>query len=255
MFFILSKLLLFLLSPFFWLIVSISCYYFLKNERWKKRAKYLSIGLFLFFSNSLIFSEVCGMWEISGTRMKDVKTYDVGIVLGGMSEYNNDLKELSFRRQGDRLFQALTLYHTGKVKKLLISGDSGHLTDRGLHEAKQMKDILIKWGLPKEDILTEEISKNTHENALETAKILRKDHPEITSYLLITSGIHMRRSRACFERQGLQCATFSTDLYANRTSRYHWDQYIIPNVDNFVQWHKLFKEMIGYIAYDVKGYI
>lgn len=217
--------------------------------------KYLSIGIFLFFSNSLFFSEACGKWEIYGTKIKDVKHYDVGIVLGGMSEYNNDLKELSFRRQGDRLFQALTLYHTRKIKKILISGDSGHITDRGLHEAKQMKELLIKWGLPEEDIITEEISKNTHENALETAKILRRDYPEIKSHLLITSGIHMRRSRACFERQGLKCATFSTDLYANRTGHYHWDQYIIPNVENFGQWHKLFKEMIGYIAYDMKGYI
>ena len=255
MFFILSKALLFILSPFFWLVVTTGLFYFLKNERWKKRMKWFSIGIFVFFSNSVIFSTFCGMWEIPGKKMATVKTYDVGIVLGGMAEYNGDLDEISFRRQGDRLMQALTLYHTGKVKKLLISGDSGHVTDRGLHEAKQVKAILIKWGIPEEDIITEEISKNTYENALETAKILKKDYPEIQSYLLITSGIHMRRARACFERQELRCGTFSTDLYSNRTGNFHWDQYFIPNVDNFVQWHKLMKETVGYIVYDMKGYI
>ena len=186
--------------------------------------------------------------------MEIVGHYDVGIVLGGMFEYNGDLDEISIRRQGDRLIQAVTLYKTGKVKKLLISGDSGYITDRGLHEAKQVKELLIAWGIPAEDILTEEKSINTHENAVQTAKVLKK-HSDLKSYLLITSGIHMRRALACFERAGLKCDSFSTDLYTNQTGGYHWDQYIIPNVDNFITWNKLFKEIIGYIVYDMRGYI
>ena len=65
----------------------------------------------------------------------------------------------------------------------------------------------------------------------------------------------MRRALACFERAGLKCDSFSTDLYTNQTGGYHWDQYIIPNVDNFITWNKLFKEIIGYIVYDMRGYI
>lgn len=244
-----------MLSPFFWLAISAGLFYFLKNEKWRKRMKWTSFFIFIFFSNSVIFSIFCGLWEVPGKKMHVVKNYDVGIVLGGMAEYNGDLDEISFRRQGDRLIQALTLYHTGKVKKLLISGDSGHVTDRGLHEAKQVKAMLIKWGVPTEDIITEEISKNTYENALETAKILKNEYPELKSYLLITSGIHMRRAKACFEHQQLSCGTFSTDLYANRTRNFHWDQYIIPNVDNFVQWQKLMKETVGFVVYDLKGYL
>lgn len=255
MFFVLSKALLFLLSPFFWLVVCTGILLFIKHKRWKKRLKWTAVSLFLFFSNSVIFSEFCGLWEIPGKRFEQVGTYDVGIVLGGMSEYNGDLDVISLRRQGDRLFQAISLYHKGKVKKLLISGDSGHITDRGLHEARQMKEILLEWGIPEEDILAEEFSKNTHENALETAKILRKKNLDNSRLLLITSGIHMRRSLACFKREGLKCDSFSTDLYTNQTGSYHWDQYIIPNVDNFLQWHKLLKEIVGYITYDLKDYI
>lgn len=216
--------------------------------------KWWTLGIFIFFSNSLIFSEFCGLWEVPGKKMEIVGHYDVGIVLGGMFEYNGDLDEISIRRQGDRLIQAVTLYKTGKVKKLLISGDSGYITDRGLHEAKQVKELLIAWGIPAEDILTEEKSINTHENAVQTAKVLKK-HSDLKSYLLITSGIHMRRALACFERAGLKCDSFSTDLYTNQTGGYHWDQYIIPNVDNFITWNKLFKEIIGYIVYDMRGYI
>lgn len=254
MFFILSKMLLFLISPVVWLGVAIVLAFYFKQEKWKKRMRWTALGIFLFFSNSVIFSLFCGMLEVPGTKMADVKQHDVAIVLGGMSDYNNDLKELTIHRQADRIFQAITLYKTGKVKKILISGDSGYITDRGLHEAKQMKSVLVKWGFPEEDILTEELSKNTHENALESAKILKK-HPELKSYLLVTSGTHMRRSLACFEHEGLKCTPFSTDLLTNQSGNFHWDQYIIPNMDNFSHWNKLLKETVGYVAYWFAGYI
>ncbi|MDG1331867.1 MAG: YdcF family protein [Crocinitomicaceae bacterium] len=254
MFFILSKALLFLITPIFWLGLAILGALFLKNELWKKRMKWTAVTMFFFFSNSVILSSFCRAWEVPGTKISKVKQHDVAIVLGGMSDYNNDLDELTIYRQADRIFQAITLYRTGKVKKILISGDSGYITDRGLHEAKQMKSILVKWGFPPEDILTEDISKNTHENAMETAKIL-KDHKELKTYLLVTSGTHMRRSLACFKKEGLNCTPFSTDLISNQTGSYHWDQYIIPNMDNFSYWNKLFKEMVGYLAYSAAGYI
>lgn len=254
MFFILSKALLFLISPFFWLSLAILGAFLLKNELWKKRMKWTSIGLFVFFSNSVVFSLFCGLWEVPGTKISDVKPHDVAIVLGGMSEYNNDLDELTIYRQADRIFQAITLYRTGKVKKILISGDTGYITDRGLHEARQMKSILVKWGFPAEDILTEEKSKNTHENAVESVKLLKK-HEDLKSYLLVTSGTHMKRSLACFKKEGLKCTPFSTDLLTNQTGSFHWDQYLIPRMDNFSYWNKLIKETVGYVAYSMAGYI
>jgi len=195
------------------------------------------------------------MWEYEGVRESQLKQHDVAIVLGGMSEYNNDLDVLSIRRPGDRIFQAITLYKKGKVKKILISGDSGHLGDRGLHEARQMKQILVGWGIPESDIITEETSVNTHENAENTTKLLRKSYPEFKSFVLITSGIHMRRAMGCFEKEGLKCTPYPTDLYTNRTQNFYWDQYLIPNVSNFSTWQDLLKEMFGYVAYDMAGYI
>jgi len=255
MFFILSKLLLFLLSPFFWFLLCIGLYFFWKNPRWKKQLKWTAVGIFFFFSNSVLFSEFCGLWEYPGVKQEQLKTYDVAIVLGGMSEYNNDLKVLSIRRPGDRIFQAITLYKKGKVKKILISGDSGYLNDRGLHEARQMKETLVTWGIPAKDIITEEKSKNTYENALETKKLIDRSYPEFDSFLLVTSGIHMRRALGCFERQGLKCTPYSTDLYTNQTGNYYWDQYLIPNMSNFSQWKDLLKETVGYVTSDKVVYI
>ena len=195
------------------------------------------------------------MWEIPGTTIQSTQKYDVAIVLGGMFEYNGDLDEISIRRQGDRLFKAVSLYKTGKVEKLLISGDSGYIGDRGLHEAKQVKEVLISWGIPETDIITEEKSVNTHENAIESVKILKQSYPHYNRFILVTSGIHKKRALACFKNEGLECSTFSTDLYANQSGKYYWDQYIIPNADTFILWNKLFKEVVGYISYSIVVYI
>ncbi len=255
MFFVLSKVLLFLLSPFFWLALAIGLYFYTKREPLKKRLKWFAIIWFFFFSNTFIFLETVRLWEVPGTKINQTKHYDVGIVLGGMAEYNNDLEVLSVRRSGDRMIQALSLYHAGKIDKILISGDSGHLTDQGLHEAKQFRELLISWNIPEDDILIEEISKNTYENAVETKKVLDKQMPEDYSALLITSGIHMRRAKACFDEAGVKCSTYSTDMYSGTTHNYKWDQYFIPRVDNFVQWQYFIKEIVGYMVYGLRGYL
>ncbi len=244
-----------MLKPFFWFVLFTALYIFRPQSRWRNKFKWAAIIVFVFFSNSVIFSEFCRLWEVPGQHSSNFEKHDVAIVLGGMAEYNSDINELSFRRQGDRLMKAITLYKTNKVSKILISGDNGYLTDRGLHEAKQAKALLIQWGIPKQDILTEEKSVNTYENAKYSVQLLKNKYPELNKVILVTSGIHMRRARACFAKQGLVCTPCSTDLYANQSRNYYWDQYFIPSLDNFIQWNKLLKESFGYMAYDMIGYI
>ncbi len=255
MFFILSKLFLFLFSPFTWILVILGFAFFWKREPWRKRFKWMSIVLLLLFTNSFVFLEFCRLWEIQGVKRATVGHYDVGIVLTGMAEYNNDLEEISIRRGADRIWQALNLYHDGKIDKILLSGDNGYISDRGLHEAQQMKAILVKWGVPGNDIITENKSRNTYENAVETKKILERSYPHLEKRLLITSGTHMRRSLACFDKLGFPCDPYSTDLHTGPKRAYYWDQYIVPDVSTLSDWNKLMKEWVGYITYDLIGYI
>jgi uncharacterized SAM-binding protein YcdF (DUF218 family) len=256
MFFILSKALYYFITPFSWLMISLILFFFLKNSKWKKISKITFITILLFFSNSMIFMEFERMWEIHGTPIKKMtKKYDVGIVLGGMFEYNSDLQELSCRRGVDRIWQAINLYKAGIIKKIFISGGSGYVTDRGLSEASQAKEVLIKWGIPEKDLIIESISKNTYENAVETKKVLTRSYPHIKKCLLITSGQHMRRSRAIFKKQGFTFDTFSTDLYTGPKRAYYWDQYLVPDAQNISDWSGLIKEWIGYVTYALVGYL
>jgi uncharacterized SAM-binding protein YcdF (DUF218 family) len=171
-----------------------------------------------------------------------------------MFEFNNDLKTLSVRRGADRIWQTLGLYHRGKIKYILISGAHGYVTDRGLDEARQLRDELLVWGIPAEHILIDSLSKNTHENAVESIKVLEyydlKDKP----VLLVTSSTHMKRAEACFKKQGLKLTTFSTDHYTGVKRSYHWDEFIIPSVSTISDWTRLTKEWVGYLVYRIMGY-
>jgi uncharacterized SAM-binding protein YcdF (DUF218 family) len=253
MFFVLSKILALFISPLFWVLLCLALGYFLKNAKLKKRFYIASLSLFLFFSNGFIFDEFMRAYEPDGVKYNDVAYHDVAIVLGGMAYYNNDLDRLNFGWGSDRIFQALYLYKQGKVGKILISGDSGALGDDGLDEAKQVKQYLVDLGFNSEDILTETKSKNTYENAAFSTKIIRSD-PSLKSYLLVTSGYHMPRAKACFKKQGLKVTPFPVDLFTG--ARYFsLRKLFIPSIETMNNWHILTHEWMGYIAYKFAGYL
>lgn len=255
MFFILSKILLVFFSPFTWILLALGLAFFSRNAKWKKRGRITAIVILIVFSNDFVFLEIMRKWEIHGTPIPKVKHHEVGIVLTGMAEYNNDLGDISLRRGGDRIWQAITLYKTGKIDKLLITGDNGYITDKGLHEAQQLKDVLVKWKFPENDIIIETRSRNTHENAVETKKLLTRSYPQYSSFLLITSGRHMRRSLACFRHEKMTVTPFSTDLYTGPSRSYTFDQLLIPSVGTLAEWDGLSKEIVGYVAYRATGKI
>jgi uncharacterized SAM-binding protein YcdF (DUF218 family) len=255
MFFILSKVLYFFINPFSWVLISLLIFLFVKDLKWKKYAKMIFVLVTLFFSNTFLFLEFERLWEVERTNNVKSKSYDVGIVLSGMFDFDNDRKELSVRRGADRLWQTITLYKKGVVKKIFITGGSGYISDRGLNEAKQIKEVLLSWGFPEKDIIIESNSRNTYENAIETKKILNRSYPHVKKCLLITSAQHMRRSRAIFLKQEIDIDTYSTDFHTGKNRNYYWDQYFIPNIETLGAWNGLIKEWVGFVVYDIMGYL
>lgn len=258
MFFILSKIFYFFLSPFLWILICFFLAWKTQSSRKRKIFTWIGIGLILFFSNPFITSEFYRLWNYELKTEKEISKYEVGIVLSGMASFDKETKTIHINRSADRIWQALNLYHAKKIKKILISGDNGYITDKGLHEAEQFKDVLVKWGIPKEDIITESISRNTAENGIETKKILTKlkIHPtETKKALLITSGLHMRRSKAVFDKMNIPVDCFPVDGGKTKKRDYYFYQFIVPDFENFESWTNLIKEVIGYCVYDVSGYI
>ncbi len=209
----------------------------------------------MFFSNSFIAHEFMRKWEVKPIRDTELKTnYDVGIVLaGGMVTIDNITDKLTFRNNVDRILQAVDLYKSKKIKKILISGGSGSLLYRDMNESVLLKKYMLKIGLPEKDILIDSLSKNTNENAKFSAAILRQFSPG-GKYLLITSGYHMKRSKACFENEGVVTTSYSTDIQSGKR-RYQVDHLLLPDLQSFVIWNRLIHEYVGYVIYKIMGYV
>ena len=159
------------------------------------------------------------------------------------------------RRGSDRIWQAIHLYHLGKVDKILISGANGDLINKGLDEARQFRSVLLDNGIPAQDILVDSLSKNTWQNAVESKKIVDA-HPELKSFLLVTSAIHMPRAEGCYMKAGFEnITTFTTDHYTGNERNYQFDQWILPNESVLTDWNRLIHEWVGYTVYAMQGYL
>ena len=143
MFFFLSKLLTFLLSPLVWVFVLLFMASFTRKT--KRRKKFLIIGIFLlyFFSNEFICNEVYRCWEYPFNKFDKGETYDYAIILGGYSTFDTAYSRVKFTEATDRFIQSYQLYQQGKVKKLFLTGGSGSVLHQDETEADKVKDFLI----------------------------------------------------------------------------------------------------------------
>lgn len=253
MFFVLSKVFSFLISPFSWLTILLALIMIFRKKKWRKKLIIAFVVIFLFFSNSFIVDEAYRLWEIPTVKNNTLDTYDIGIVLCGMATYDNENERLNFHPGVDRLLQALQLYYEGKVKKILLAGGSGSLTDQKNKEAEFLKTYLLKTGFPQSDLIIEPESRNTYENACNSAKLLKERGGE-EKLLLITSAYHMRRSKQCFRKQGLNADTYTTNRVAG-PRKFIPDHLFVPNAGAINAWGALLHELVGYVVYWIKDYI
>lgn len=252
MFFIFSKLLAFSITPLIWILTLVFFSFFSKDENRKKKCLRWALGLTLFFTNGFIFDESARLWEIPAKEYTVLKSYDYGIVLGGMSVNDEKLNRVQFFRGVDRLIQAVDLYKRGLIKKIIFTSGSGRISQPEMKEAALVKPYILKMGVLEEDLIIENESNNTRENALFTKAII--DEKKLSgTYLLITSAFHMRRSLACFKKVGIEADSYSTDRYAG-PRKFAFDFLFIPNVSTMNDWNNLLKEFVGFITYKIMGY-
>jgi uncharacterized SAM-binding protein YcdF (DUF218 family) len=255
MFFFLSKTLSYLTMP----IVIICAFFlvaaFLNRKLWRKRLRRAGVILLFLFTNDFICNEIVLLWEVPPTPFAELKKkYTYGIVLTGVGKSEMEPTDrMYFSRGADRVTHTLQLYKLGFIQKILVSGGNGKLYEVAKQEADEMAEVLVLMGVPKEDIVIENTSRNTHESALEVSKMLQKSvKPE--ECILVTSSFHIRRSKACFEKQGWNVDVFSTDFISHKR-KFTPDALIIPSAGAFFNWHILTREWTGMITYKLVGYI
>ena len=248
MYFILSKALFFLISPLNWLIFAAFSAFLSKNEQKRKRLlQVIFIGL-VFFSNPFIIDKVYFWYETPFLPIAELKkdTFEVGIVLGGFSSHDQetDPDRLQLNMTANRMTDAIQLYKMGIIKKLMLSGGSGRLVLKEASESEETAKYLRSIGIPEVDILMENTSRNTKENAQNTIKILQEKYPNGGKYLLITSAFHIPRASRIFQKEGLVFKPFAAGTLTQKVS-ISPDSWLIPNTLAFRKWEIIIKEWVG----------
>lgn len=255
MFFVVSKILSFLTQPLFIVVAIAVVGIIIRNQRWKKLLYRTAFGLLLFFSNYFLANELMRAWEVPVTTYASLeKKWDYGILLTGVTKTEMTPKDrVYFNKGADRATHTLQLYKMGYIRKIIISGGSGRLNGTGVREADDLAEFMKLAGVPEEDLILENVSKNTHESAIEVSKLLTAMDGS-KNLVLITSAYHMRRSMACFEKAGVVTDHFSAEPTAE-ARHFTPDNLIIPRLDAMGIWQTLMKEWVGFVAYWFAGYV
>lgn len=235
--------------------IAFVCNHFKRSVQTKKKVD-LVFCTVTFFSNSFIFNFLVGAWETPPSQHPYAGQYDAVIVLGGVSHYNAEVDRIQFLRGADRLFQAIDLYKTGKVKKIVFAGGSGYILHPEYKEGALIKKYVLKLGIPESDFVIENESRNTHENAVFTKHLLEQEKIS-GKLLLITSAFHMRRSLACFNKEGLFPDPYSADVYGKPIKgkkSIDFNTLIIPSLEPLMDWTNFIHELVGYVVYKISGY-
>jgi uncharacterized SAM-binding protein YcdF (DUF218 family) len=186
------------------------------------------------------------------------------VVLGGSTRqkaYPRPLVEVN--ESGDRLLYAAYLYHQNAAEHILLTGGNIEWLSPGSTrpEAEEMAAVCHLLGVPEEALWLEPDSRNTYENALYSRVILKEAGVE--TILLVTSALHMPRSVALFERQGVNVVPAPTDYIVSATDwRYLWRAglagqmlNLLPSAEYLDYSTQALKEYIGLSVYRLRGWL
>src|SRR5262249_4883172 len=101
-----------------------------------------------------------------------------------------------------RCLHAVTLHHKRRDCPIVVCGGNPDGTSPGPPYAHAMRDFLRDQGVAELQILVEDHSRTTYENAVKAAELLRERG--LRHIVLVTDAEHMFRSAGCFRKQGLE---------------------------------------------------
>ncbi|NJM14245.1 MAG: YdcF family protein [Bacteroidales bacterium] len=251
MFFIISKILGFLVYPANWVGILLVGAWLFKKHAAGKKLLWASLAIFVVFSNKPLYNLADRSWSAKPVRYSDLDTnYDYVIALGGMASYLEEYEFTKFNPSADRLLQAMYLYKAKVAKRLFITGGSSTLLGKEQKESDVLKAYLLAIGFDKNEIMTENQSLNTHENAKYTKAIVG----DTSKCLIVTSANHGPRALACFKKQGIDTDLFPVN-FKEKIKLNNIHEAVLPSLEVFSAWGMLLKEILGYATYKLMGYL
>jgi uncharacterized SAM-binding protein YcdF (DUF218 family) len=236
---------------------------FWKKPGFSKTILIVTFILLFLSGNRYIATTVARSLEWKYLPEKVTTSVDSIVILGGGTEPLLEPRQsVEVNAAGDRIIYGAIIAHQYPEAAVIVSGgDIDFLDLASGSPAQDMSSLLEFFGVPKNNILIQGNSQNTHEDALYTCALLKEKGYKNT--LLVTSAMHMPRSMAVFRKQGCEVTAAPTDFTITKAA---WQRLWHPNVEEFFLnlipsysnlslLTKSIKEYIGFWVYGLQGYL
>ncbi|WP_300690721.1 YdcF family protein [Chryseobacterium sp.] len=230
-------------EPYFLVFLAVVSIALLKRKNKRKNLRtgilILAVLMIIFIGNGFLGKLTSGYLQksyVNTSNTKDTSSQSAVIVVlgGGVIDFDNTetLHTMSY----SRIVKAYQLYNEYKKNnqpcKILISGKGrGHKS-----EAELFSENFKSMGVSHSDLIREDKSMNTYENAKYSSKIIKQMAP--SSVYLVTSGFHMKRSVSLFQTFGLNPVPQASDFIDTEIT-------IFPNSYNAAFTFVMLKEVLG----------
>jgi uncharacterized SAM-binding protein YcdF (DUF218 family) len=150
-----------------------------------------------------------------------------------------------------RCLAGLRLYRKAGHCRMVLCGGTLSASPDGPPVAELMRGFMVDAGVNPADVLVEDQSLTTYENATNAGKLLDERH--VSRIVLVTDAAHMRRASRCFEKLGFEvvpapCRFQAADIDADPSA-------ILPCAEGVERTQTAFHEWIGTLWYWLKGRI
>ena len=181
-------------------------------------------------------------------NISEVDTADAIVVLSGMVRtiQTNEVLSYEFSESVDRIFAGIDLFKENKAPSLILTRGTIPWSV-GKPEGEYLRDVAVKYGVPRKNILLTESVQNTDQEAKSVKKILTIDAPKV---ILVTSAFHMPRAQKVFEEVGIRIVPFPVD-FRNASSKLTF-MHFMPSAKSIWETSFFVKEMIGRTYYNLK---
>jgi uncharacterized SAM-binding protein YcdF (DUF218 family) len=114
-----------------------------------------------------------------------------------------------------------------------------------------MRDFLRDQGVHEEDVIVEDHSRTTHENALECRKLL--EARGIGKVILVTDAVHMFRALRSFRKQGIPAVPSACH---HQATAFEWTVGdFLPGAGAVQDHQRTLHEWLGSAWYWLRGYL
>ena len=255
MFFTLSKIIWFLISPlsFLWLALGIGgvLAQFKKTKRVGKRLLKTSLILFIALGILPIGYNLQVLFEHESPQIHidSIKEGDIGgiIILGGCmdAKLTDTYNMPTINGSCERIIEGVKLHNAFPTLPIIYTGGSGSISNQKYKGAVAAKHLMADMGIDTQEIIFEQQSRNTYEN-MTLSKALAPNHTQ-KPWLLVTSALHMPRASRVFCEGGWPIIPYPVDFNTGN----NLELKLANPSYNYYYLDRVIKETLGIIAYGV----